>query len=139
MDLYLKIDFPQGRRISLWKNKARVEFEKGTEKLVFYPERPTTVPDEIGKRLLAQDPHLLSTEPHSNYNNVPEDDTLSGPELQVLLSELAAIDDFGNLKAQQLREYAAKLGITFAVGTKKAQWVEQLETRCAELSESLAE
>lgn len=139
MDLYLKIDFPSGRKIRLWKSKARAEFEKSTLDLVFYPERPTTVPDEIGKRLLEQDPHLLDTNPHPNYNNVPEDDTLSGDELKALLEELAGIEDFGKLKAQQLREYAAKLGLSFPVGTKKTEWVKMLEDKCAELAEALAE
>lgn len=138
MDLYLKIDFPQGRRLRLWKDNTRREYEKGYENVLFLPSEPTEVPDGIGKRFLKQEPHLLDVNPHPNYNNVPEDDLPSGPEVEAALKELAEIEDFQSLKANDLREYAKTLGLTFPVGTKKTEWAAMLEQRCAELAESLA-
>lgn len=133
MDLYLKIDKPSGKRFRIWKNSARVEFHK--EEFVLYPHKPTEVPDKFAKILLEQDPHLVGTKLHENYNKNPLDDQPTLDEMKEVLKELFVVEDFETLTSKAIIEYGNRMCIKIPKNKKKDEQAKMLEERCAEIAE----
>jgi hypothetical protein len=63
MDLYLKIDQPEGKKFMFVENGKIRKLRDGTRPFVIlYPNKATPVADVDGKHLLRQDPHLVTSE-----------------------------------------------------------------------------
>ncbi|MBC8458848.1 MAG: hypothetical protein H8D67_12715 [Deltaproteobacteria bacterium] len=141
MELYLAVNLPDGKRIRLrdkWTDK--IDYKVAP---VLYPNKPTVVPDEVGERLLEQDPHLVSKtqlkqeKVENEFSPVaiqpseptPED---GRSESELVLLELAD-KDFSKMAVADIIEYGKKLGIEIPFNIKRGLKEQMLEDRCAEL------
>ncbi len=137
MELYLKVNLPEGKRIRLrdkWTDK--IDYKVAP---VLYPNKPTKVLDEHALRLLEQDPHLVSKEPLGTETPEKiadgEDQGENNPvgEKKEILVELAE-KDFSKMTVADIIEYGKKLGIEIPFNIKRILKEEMLEKRCAELA-----
>jgi len=141
MNLYLKVNLPEGKRIRLR--------DKWTDKIVYkdtfilFPNKPCDILDKKAKRLLEQDPHLVSKTPFETAesaekkNDIPSNKGDSGSsedeKMLDVVKELAEID-FSSLKSMQIIDYGKKLGIDIPMTVKKRVKEQMLESRCRELA-----
>lgn len=71
--LYLKIAQPQGMKFSPvdpLTNLVNKDVKKGGVIILLFPKEPTDVPSKIAAVLLKQNPHLISTEPYKEKDDV---------------------------------------------------------------------
>jgi len=131
MELYLKINIPEGKRVRLIE-KRTLKVVKGSE-FRLYPHKGTEVPNNIGFKLLAQDPHLIAELPAADD---PEVAAKVKVDYLVTLQELAekVLDD---LKSKEIIEYGERLGIEIPLSMKREQKVALLEKRCHELAKGM--
>lgn len=131
MELYLKINLPGGKRVRLIDPKT-LQKVKGSE-FILYPDRAVIVPDAIGHKLIAQDPHLVSELPAAD---VPAADLTANAEKLAILHEIAE-QKIDEMKANDIIEYGKKLGITIPQSAKREMKIAMLERRCAEVAKGL--
>ena len=140
MELYLKVNLPEGKRIRLrdkWTDK--IDYKVAP---VLYPNKPTKVLDEHALMLLEQDPHLVSREPFGVVATETQEEIADGEdqgennpvdEKKEILVELAE-KDFSKMTVADIIEYGKKLGIEIPFNIKRILKEEMLEKRCAELA-----
>jgi hypothetical protein len=75
MDLYLKIDRPEGKKFLFVENgKIRRLRDGSRPSVILYPDRPTSVANADAEHLLTQDPHLVSKDKPDFSKKYPTSD-----------------------------------------------------------------
>lgn len=150
MELYLKLDKPEGKRVGIALKAGAVR--KGP---TFYPDKPVEVEDDFGAEILKQNPHLVTTTPLFKTKAVNDGqcgaiDALGGPEtedrrpeektgenpLLDVVREIAAIEDLSTVHIGTIRKYAKKLKLTIPSQSKKPDYVKAIEQKCFEVAEA---
>lgn len=120
MKLYLNADAPDGRKFRV-VNEVSKQIDYSIAPVRLYPEKPTEVSDAVGKRLLAQDPHLVSTKKYeAPEKRVNFDDGLDEDEKKLIMQGRAnqclrqidqANGDMSKFSIIDIRAWAKKLEV----------------------------
>lgn len=147
MKLYLKQSAGAAKKLVGWRTPGK--FYKINKGYVLHVNEATEVPDDEAELILAQNPHLATTESEAKTEtDVDETDIDDSAEeiepetsgdtvvLQTL-RELSDIPDLMQVNMKVLRGYAANIGVEAPVTKTKKALVDDLNNKCAELADRL--
>ena len=131
MELFLKLNKPNGKKFRL--RKLGGGFDKGFGIVVLYPDQGVEVEDHYAKRLLLQDPDLVSKTPYETPN-LPESEQSSAPQTErELLVAFAEVEDPMSLKKTDLVAFADGFELEYSDKATKKELVELIELHCTKL------